>query len=450
MNTFANLNLSKSLLHAIEDLGFHQPTPIQSAAYSIILSGKNIVGIAQTGTGKTLAYMLPLLKGHKYSKQIPPKILILVPTRELVIQVMQQITAYAKYMQVRVMGVYGGTNITTQKNTLAQGMDILVATPGRLYDLALAKAIKLRDIKQVVIDEVDVMLDLGFKFQLTNIFDLMPQQRQNIMFSATMTEQVEELIDTYFIAPVKISIALSGARLENIEQRSFHATNFYSKANLLKHILKDHKEFNKVLIFVSGKKNVELLYEALESDFGSSIGIIHTDRSQNNRIAAIKNFESGATRILISTDVMARGLDLDTISHVISFDTPNYPENYIHRIGRAGRAARHGKSLLLFTDKETTAKAAIEALMDYKIIESDWPAEVQVSKELTSDERPRDPDNKNPLRNEGKRLLAPGFHEKKEKNKKVNLGGSYKFEVARKYKKPKTRGDKIKNKKRSR
>lgn len=446
MHTFADLNLSKALLHAIDDLAFVKPTAIQLESYPIILSGKNIVGIAQTGTGKTLAYMLPLLKELKFSKQIHPRVLILVPTRELVLQVVQQITTYTKYMQVRVLGVYGGTNINTQKQAVSLGTDILVATPGRLYDLAITKAVKLNEIKKLVIDEVDVMLDLGFRFQLNNIFELMPEKRQNIMFSATMTEEVEALIDNFFIAPAKISIALSGARLENIDQLCYPAPNFYTKANLLAHLLSDKKEYSKVLVFVTGKTNAELLYKSLEPHFAKDVGVIHTDKSQNKRIEAIQYFEQGKHRILISTDVMARGLDLDTISHVISLDAPVFPENYIHRIGRAGRASKQGKSILFYTEKEVPAKEAIERLMAYKIQQMPFPDEVEISKDLILEEKPRSLDNKNPYRNESKNQLKPGFHEKKAKNKKTNLGGSYKFEIARKYKKPKTRGDKFKKK----
>lgn len=445
MNTFADLNLPKPLANAMVDLGFEKPTPIQVKSYPVILAGKNMVGIAQTGTGKTLAYMLPLLRDLKFSKLVHPKILILVPTRELVIQVVQQINAYAKYMQVRVLGVYGGTNISTQKIAVAKGMDILVATPGRLYDLALSKAVKLNEIKKLVIDEVDVMLDLGFRFQLSNIFELMPERRQNIMFSATMTDEVEALIDNYFIAPEKISIALSGTRLENIQQQCYHVANFYTKANLLRQLLEFKKEFRKVLVFVTGKKNVELLYAALEETYASEMGLIHTDRSQNNRIAAIRLFDNGMHRILITTDVMARGLDLETISHVISFDTPNFPENYIHRIGRSGRAEKQGKSILFYTDKEEAAKTEIEKLMSHKIELMEMPPAVEISKELTPDERPRAFDTPVSFRHDEK-LLKPGFHEKKKKNVKTNLGGSYKFEIARKYKKPKTRGDKFKKK----
>ena len=219
MNSFENFRLSKQLLNAIDELGFDTPTPIQTESFPVILSGKDMVGIAQTGTGKTLAYMLPILHDLKFSKQTNPRILVLVPTRELVIQVVDQFKSISTYLNVRVLGVYGGVNINTQKMAAAQGTDILVATPGRLYDLALSGSVQLKGISKLVIDEVDVMLDLGFRFQLKNIFELMPDRRQNIMFSATMTEEVDELIEDFFIAPAKISIAVSGTPLSNIDQQ---------------------------------------------------------------------------------------------------------------------------------------------------------------------------------------------------------------------------------------
>ena len=187
MKTFEDLNLSKQLINAIEDLGIDNPTPIQVEAYPVILSGKDLVGIAQTGTGKTFAYLLPLLKDLKFSKEIHPRILILVPTRELVLQVVEQVKSLTTYTNTRVLGVYGGTNMNTQALAVAEGMDILAATPGRLYDLVLNGALKIKTVKKLVIDEVDVMLDLGFRYQLKNIFDLLPERRQNLMFSATMT-----------------------------------------------------------------------------------------------------------------------------------------------------------------------------------------------------------------------------------------------------------------------
>lgn len=444
MNTFENFNLTKQLFNAINELGFEKPTPIQSEAFNIILSGKDVVGIAQTGTGKTLAYMMPILHELKFSKQVTPRVLILVPTRELVLQVVERIKDFTKYMNVRVLGVYGGVNINTQKQQVVEGTDILVATPGRLYDLAVSRVLQLKTINKLVIDEVDVMLDLGFRFQLTNLFDLLPNKRQNIMFSATMTEDIDYLIDDFFTTPAKISIAVSGTPLENITQQTYKVENFYTKINLLKKLLQDKKEFNKVLVFVADKKNADRLFEALENQYGTETCIIHSNKTQNYRIRSIQQFNQGVNRIIIATDVMARGLDLDSISHVINFDTPHFPENYMHRIGRTGRAKQLGKSILFYTDKETDYKNAIEQLMDYQIPLVDFPVDVEISTKLIPEEQPRIIESTN--RTSKIDTTTTGFHEKSDKNKKTNQGGSYRRELAAKYKKPKTRGDKNFNK----
>jgi len=440
MKSFEDLNLSKQLNQAIEDLGLDIPTPIQSEAYPVILSGRDVVGIAQTGTGKTFAYLLPLLKELKFSKEIHPRILILVPTRELVLQVLEQVESLSKYTQVRVQGVYGGTNMNTQSQAVAAGMDILIATPGRLYDLVLNGALKLKGIKKLVIDEVDVMLDLGFRYQLKNIFDLLPERRQNLMFSATMTEEVDALIDDFFSAPAKISIAVSGTPLDNIDQQCYKVKNFYTKVNLLIHLLKDRDEYAKVLVFVTGKRSADRLFEALEEPYGSEACVIHSNKSQNYRFRSVRQFDEGVNRILVTTDVMARGLDLELISHVINFDTPTYAENYMHRIGRTGRAEQQGHSLLFYTEKEKPEKEAIEALMKYKIPMIDFPRQVEVTNELTPEERPREVEVK--LKPDSDIKSKGGaFHEKKEKNLKTNQGGSY-LRKKKKYKKPKTKGDK--------
>jgi len=440
MNSFENLNLSTQLYNAIDELGFERPTPIQSEACPVVLSGKDVVGIAQTGTGKTFAYLLPILKDLKFSKQINPRVLVLVPTRELVLQIVEQVELLTTYINLRVLGVYGGTNINTQKQSVMHGTDILVATPGRLYDLALSGVLQLKGIKKLVIDEVDVMLDLGFRHQLTNIFELLPERRQNIMFSATMTEEVDALIDDFFTVPAKISIAVSGTPLDNIAQQCYPVPNFYTKVNLLSQLLKNKEEFAKALVFVSSKKNADRLFEALETDFGSEACVIHSNKSQNYRIRSIGEFDEGKNRILVTTDVMARGLDLEQISHVINFDTPNYPENYMHRIGRTGRAEQLGKSILFYTEKEAEAKEAIETLMKYKIPTIGFPEEVEISTQLTPDERPKEAGVKY-IRNPDIDSGGGAFHEKKEKNLKTNQGGSY-LRKAKKHKRPKTRGDK--------
>jgi ATP-dependent RNA helicase RhlE len=440
--TFQDINLSKQLFNAIEDLGFVHPTPIQEQAFPVVRSGKDVVGIAQTGTGKTFAYMMPILRDLKFSTQQHPRVLVLVPTRELVLQVVDEIEKLAKYITIRVEGVYGGTNINTQKRAIAQGTDIVVATPGRLYDLALSKALNLKSIQKLVIDEVDVMLDLGFRFQLLNIFEILPQRRQNIMFSATMTQDVDALITDYFKAPQKVSIAVSGTPLDNIAQQCYDVPNFFTKVNLLNHLLKDKETFKKVLIFVAFKRTADLLFSSLDESFADEICVIHSNKTQNYRVRSIRQFDEGMNRILVATDVMARGLDFDEVSHVINFDTPKFPENYMHRIGRTGRAEQEGKTILFSTEKEQESKAEIEALMDYEIPKMDMPDEVEISKQLTEDERPREDREVSKNRTRQEYIPGPAFHEKSEKNKKTNQGGSYRREIAKKYKKPKTRGDK--------
>jgi len=277
MSTFHDFKISKYLLNALEDLEIITPTPIQEKSYSVIKSGRNVIGIAQTGTGKTLAFSLPFLDGLKYSEQKNPRVLILVPTRELVLQVVQNIKDYSKYMSTRVVGVYGGTNINTQKLAVGEGVDVLVATPGRLYDMVMHRALSLKSVQKLVIDEVDVMLDLGFRFQLTNIFELLPEKRQNTMFSATMTDDIKELIEAFFISPITIAIALSGTPLANIKQVCYPVPNFYTKANLIMHLLKDKDQFKKVLIFVGSKTNADRLFNAMEESFGRELGVVHSN-----------------------------------------------------------------------------------------------------------------------------------------------------------------------------
>lgn len=444
--TFNDLNLNTPLYNALEDLGFENPTPIQAESFSVVASGKDVVGIAQTGTGKTLAYMLPILRNLKFSKQDNPRVLILVPTRELVVQVVNEIEKFSKYINNRVLGVYGGTNINTQKQAVTQGVDILVATPGRLYDLAVSRVLQLKSIQKLVIDEVDVMLDLGFRHQLLNIFDILPERRQNIMFSATMTKDVDDLITDFFINPEKIAIAVSGTPLENIKQERYNVPNFFTKVNLLEHTLQDKEEFSKVLIFVAYKRMADRLFDKLEDLFPSQTCVIHSNKTQNYRLRSIEQFRAGENRLLVTTDVMARGLDIENISHVINFDTPDYPENYMHRIGRTGRAEKQGHTILFSTEKEQEARERIEALMQMTIDTLEIPETVEISTELIDEERNEIKERYNPIKRRDEDAPGPAFHEKKDKNKKENLGGSYKFKIAAKYKKPKTRGDKNYNK----
>jgi ATP-dependent RNA helicase RhlE len=440
--TFEDLNLTAPLLNALNDLGLTAPTPIQQKAFSIIKSGRDVVGVAQTGTGKTFAYLLPALSQLKYSEQREPRILIIVPTRELVVQLVEEVKKLTTYMTVRVEGVYGGTNINTQKTMLFNGVDVLVATPGRLMDLALSRLVSLKYIRHFVIDEVDEMLGLGFRTQLITILDLLPRKRQNLMFSATMTEEVDVMIATFFNSPVYVEPIRAGTPLARIQQSAYQVPNYYTKINLLKYLLANDASMSKVLIFCPSKRMADLTHSYLEAEFPDQFEIIHSNKSQNFRRNAVISFEKGLCRGLVTTDLLARGMDVSDVTHVINLDTPSEPESYIHRIGRTGRADSDGSALVFTTEAEIPAREAIEALMEKVIPQMPLPEEVEISIQLTDDERHQPGSEKNYLPKVAIRKGA--FHEKSAKNKKVNLGNKTKHLRDMKYKKPISRGQKRK------
>ncbi len=416
---FEDLNLNKPLLNAITDMGLINPTPIQEKAFSTIMSGRDVIGIAQTGTGKTYAYLLPLLRLHKFSKEKHPRVLIIVPTRELVLQVVEEIEKLGAYMSVRALGVYGGTNMNTQRKLVEEGLDILVATPGRLYDLAMSRSLRLKNVKKLVIDEVDQMLDLGFRPQLINILDLLPEKRQHLLFSATMTKEVEAIIDTFFNDPEKIEVAITGTPVEKIDQSAYTVPNFYTKANLLKYLLNHDETMVKVLVFVGTKRLADRLFELIQGEYGKALGIIHSNKAQNYRIKTVQAFHAGKIRILLATEIIARGLDVSEVSHVINFDAPEIKENYIHRIGRTGRADRQGIAITFFKAEELEMKAEIEAMMNKEITEIPFPEAVEIIEELVPDEIPTSAGDINYLPKVN--LSSQGaFHDKKDKNKKTN------------------------------
>ncbi len=423
MTTFKDLNLTKPLLNALSDIGFEKPTPIQEKAFPVIMSGRDAVGIAQTGTGKTFSYLLPILRQLTYSEQRAPRVLIVVPTRELVVQVVNEIEKLSKYMRVRCLGVYGASNINVQKQQVYDGLDILVATPGRLIDLTLSRTLQFTGIQKLVIDEVDEMLNLGFRSQLTKILDILPEKRQNLMFSATLNEDVELMIENHFKKPEYIELISRGTPLEKIIQQGYSVPNFYTKANLLEFLLQHEKDFTKVLLFVKNKKIADEIYKELEAGFAEDIGVIHSNKSQPQRFSAVKQFDEGTHRMLIATDVIARGLDLKDVTHVINFDMPvKDPNAYIHRIGRTGRADKTGIAISFITKANQPMQKEIEALMHKKIQMLDLPEAVEVSENLTQDEKPVKRDKS--LKKIPKLVTPTGaFHEKKDKNKKVNIGG---------------------------
>ncbi|MEX1187763.1 MAG: DEAD/DEAH box helicase [Bacteroidia bacterium] len=436
--TFKDLNLNTPIFNALEELGFEHPTPIQERAFSTMMSGADVVGIAQTGTGKTVAYLLPCLRLWQFSKNKVPQVLILVPTRELVVQVVDEIIKLSKYMNVSALGVYGGANIRTQRAEVLKGCDFLVATPGRLLDLILDGTLKTKSIKKVVIDEVDEMLDLGFRPQLERVFDLLPPKRQTLMFSATLSDEVDAIINTFFISPLRIEAAPVGSPLENISQSAYEVPNHHTKLNLLSYLL-EQDGMDKVLLFAGSRKLADQLYEYLEVEFPGEAGVIHSNKAQNTRFMAVENFSQGKHRILIATDILSRGIDISGVSHVINFDIPETPENYIHRIGRTGRADKKGIAISLIKEKELEMVGKIEDLMSMKIPREQMHEDVEISEKLTLDEMPKInmPGSKVKPRNY---TPGPAFHEKKDKNKKVNVRKTRAQQMREKYNKPRRKG----------
>jgi ATP-dependent RNA helicase RhlE len=442
--TFSELNLNTPLLNALDDLGYTTPTPIQEMVFAVAMSGVDVVGIAQTGTGKTLGYLLPLLKQWKFSKEKHPQILVLVPTRELVAQVVETINKLTTYMNVVAVGVYGGVNINTQKLSVEQKTDVIVATPGRLFDLAMNGSLKLKGIKKLVIDEVDEMLNLGFRTQLKNIIELLPEKRQNLMFSATLTDDVEFLMQDYFNAPVKVEAAPSGTPVENIEQQAYDLPNFYTKVNLLKLLLGGDEFMTKVLVFTGSKSLADQLYTELEPKHAEVMGVIHSNKEQNHRFNTVKQFKEGTYRFIIATDIVARGIDVAEVTHVINFDLPDVAENYMHRIGRTGRADKKGIAISFITEKEKVSQGKIEELMNYKIPMLPLPENLVISDELTEDEMPKVYMKEIQIKIPKKEDVGPAFHEKSAKNSKVNFVVSRRDRMMKKYGRPLTRGQKKK------
>ena len=444
---FQDLNLNKYLLSALEDLNITTPTLIQERVHSVVLSGRDVCGIAQTGTGKTFAYLLPCLQQWKFDKNTNPQILIIVPTRELVLQVVQAAKDLSKYISVKVEGVYGGVNINTQKLALSKGADVVVGTPGRMYDLIVEKSIQTKQIKKLVIDEMDEMLNLGFRTQIKNILDLLPPKRQNLLFSATITEDVELLMNDFFTAPQMVEAAPTGTPLTNIEQRGYCVPNYNSKKNLLKLILEEDASMTKTLIFAATKKQADDLFEMLEPIIGESLGIIHSNKEQNHRFNTVANFKDGACKFLIATDIVARGIDVSEVTHVVNFDIPDKAENYIHRIGRTGRANKNGIAITLLSEFEIEKLNSIQELMSFIVPMQALPQNLILSTELIEEELPKIKMKSVLVKMPKLEEKGAAFHEKSAKNQKVNFIVRKKDRMMKKYGRPKTRGTKPPRKK---
>lgn len=360
--TFNTLGLSDSLLRAVQKTGYTKPTPIQEKAIPVILEGKDVMAAAQTGTGKTAGFTLPMLQllaGRTNTKRNSVRALILTPTRELAAQVQDSIVTYGSNENLRYGVVFGGVNINPQKRVLMRGLDILVATPGRLLDLYQQKCVDFRDVEMLILDEADRMLDMGFIRDIKKIIALLPKQRQNLMFSATFSDDIRNLAKPICRNPVEIDVAPRNSTVDAISQKLYHVEKV-DKANLLSEILQSNPD--QTLVFSRTKHGANNLAKRLNKD-GINAAAIHGNKSQAQRTKALDNFKRGKVQVLVATDIAARGIDIDQLATVVNFDLPHVAEDYVHRIGRTGRAGATGEAISLVSSEERKQLRDIERLI---------------------------------------------------------------------------------------
>lgn len=366
--SFLNLGLCKELLRAIKEEGYTTPTPIQTKAIPVILSKKDVLAAAQTGTGKTAGFTLPLLellnKNYSKDRKSVVKALILTPTRELATQVGESVEVYAKYLPFKSAVIFGGVGINPQKAILKKGVDIITATPGRLLDLVSQDCLDLSKVEFLVLDEADRMLDMGFIHDIKKILSILPNYRQNLLFSATFSPEIKKLADGLLKTPVFIEVSKANSTSHKVEQ-TVHHVDKERKKELLIHLL-NKNSWKQVLVFTRTKHGANKLSEALIKDKITSAAI-HGNKSQGARTKALDDFKAGTVRVLVATDIAARGIDIDQLPHVINFELPNVPEDYVHRIGRTGRAGNSGDAISLVCIDEHDYLLAIEKLIKQKI-----------------------------------------------------------------------------------
>ena len=412
---FRQFKLNKQLLRALDQQHFTQPTGIQLKAIPLIFAGHDVMGIAQTGTGKTAAFVLPILMKIKYAQGNAPRGLILAPTRELVDQIKVHIEALSEFTDIRTLAIFGGVGATQQIESLQKGVDLLVATPGRFMDLYLRGELKVKEIKTLVLDEADKMMDMGFMPQIRKILEVIPVKRQNLLFSATMPQQVVKLSEEFLEYPQVVEVTPPATAAETVAQYAYPTPNFKTKINLLSHLLADTHNFHKVIVFVRTKKIADNLFKFLSRTAQGEVRVIHSNKAQNTRLNSIRDFKEGEVRILVSTDVSARGIDVSMVSHVINFEVPMMHDDYIHRIGRTGRARRSGVAITFYNEAEAYDLQQIEKLMKGEIPQKPLPGNVevavtefeeaqQIARQIDQQKRKSDPNFKG------------AFHQKKSKN----------------------------------
>lgn len=411
--TFEEFNLNRQILNAVADAGFTVATPIQEKAIAPVLSGQDIFGIAETGTGKTAAYVLPILMQLKYAQGDAARALILAPTRELAMQIAEHVKIFSKYTDLRSVVVFGGIGPKTQIEQIKAGVDIIIATPGRFLDIYLSGHINTQYLKFLVLDEADKMMDMGFIGSIHRILEIVPRKRQNLLFSATMSDLVQKIAGDFLKNPTIIEVGEQATPAQTVTQILYEVPNFKTKINLLQHLMKNDVDFKRLIIFCKTKTVADNIFSFIERRFGAdAVRVIHANKGQNTRINSINAFKEGNLRVLVATDVASRGIDVAEVSHVINFDVPIIIEDYVHRIGRTGRAYAKGDAITFCTEAEKYYIKKIEKLMRQTITVSPLPTDVfveetpyeerqYIAREIDTQKRKDDPDFKG------------AFHEKK-------------------------------------
>ncbi len=412
---FEDFKLNRQLLNAIDDIGYSTPTPIQQKAIPKILSGHDLIGIAQTGTGKTAAFLLPILYKVKYAQGMNPRAVILAPGKELTLQIFENLQQLSTYCGTRNVCLYGGIGPKTQIEEIEKGVDIIVSTPGRFLDLYRRGVLNTKEIKTFVLDEADKMMDMGFAPQLREIFEKIPRKRQNLLFSATFPDKVQYFADEFLEFPQRIEVTPQSTTAETVEHYFYRTPNLKTKINLLEYLLSD-ESFDKVMVFTRTKEIANNVFRFLERKLNEQVRVIHGNKGQNSRINAFNDFKNEKVRVLVTTDVSARGLDVDMVSHVINFDVPRKHEEYVHRIGRTGRAENSGIAISFADESEEMHLKDIEKIISESIETRPLPNELkipatgkdearEIAMEIDKIKRFKNPDFKG------------AFHEKKNKAK---------------------------------
>ena len=381
---FEDLKLKRQFLNAVADLGYASPTPIQIQAIPRVLAGQDVIGVAQTGTGKTGAYVLPLLQKLKGRQEGQPRIAILVPTKELALQVHSAVEGFATHTDIRSLVLVGGVGPKTQIAELECGCEVVVATPGRFMELYLKGALVTKKLHTMVLDEADRMMDMGFMPQLRDILEVIPRKRQNLLFSATFPQRVERLADEFLLWPTRIEVTPEGTPVASVDQYVVRAPNVQTKINAVLHWLLDSHPDSRALLFVRTKEDAKRVRQALEEAMPKQVAEIHSNKAQHTRLAAMAQFRAGDVRVLVSTDVSARGIDVPETEVVINFNVPRMSDDHVHRIGRTGRADRSG---MAYTLVDPTDEVALSRVLE-RLPADGRPEDLELSMQVDRAETP--------------------------------------------------------------